>query len=35
MPLNLPVEVWILLAVAGLFFVAPVVLIYIAHRLLR
>lgn len=35
MPLNLPVEVWSLFAFAGLFFVAPFVLIYIAHRLSR
>jgi hypothetical protein len=35
MPLNLPTEVWILFAAAGAFFLAPIVLVYLAYRFLR
>ena len=35
MPLNLPLDVWLMLAGAGVLFLAPLVLIYIAYRMLR
>lgn len=35
MPLNLPLEIWIMFAGAGALFLSPVVLIYIAYRALR
>lgn len=35
MPLNLPIEIWIMLAGAGVLFLVPLVLIYLAYRALR
>lgn len=35
MPLNLPNEIWVMLLGAGAFFIAPIILLYIAYRLLR
>lgn len=35
MPLNLPIEIWLMLAGAGVLFLLPLVLIYLAYRALR
>jgi hypothetical protein len=35
MPLNLPSDVWLMLAGAGVLFLLPVILIYVVYRLLR
>ncbi len=35
MPLNLPIEIWLMLAGAGVLFLVPLVLIYIAYRSLH
>jgi hypothetical protein len=35
MPLNLPIEVWMMFVGAGALFTVPLILIYIAYRLLR
>jgi len=35
MPLNLPIEIWLMLAGAGVLFLTPVVLMYLAYRALR
>jgi hypothetical protein len=35
MPLNLPIEIWLMLAGAGVLFLLPVALIYLAYRVLR
>jgi hypothetical protein len=35
MPLNLPVDVWIMLAGAGLLFTLALLVIFVAYRLLR
>lgn len=35
MPLNLPPEIWFMLLGAGAFFIAPLILFYMAYRMLR
>lgn len=35
MPLNLPLEIWIMFAGAGALFLFPVVVIYLGYRMLR
>lgn len=35
MPLNLPPEIWFMFLGAGAFVVAPLILLYIAYRMLR
>lgn len=35
MPLNLPPEIWALFGGAAGFFLAPVLFLYVAYRLLR
>ena len=35
MPLNLPLDVWFMLAGAGVLFLTPLVLLYVAYRMLR
>jgi hypothetical protein len=35
MVLNLPSDVWVMLAGAGILFLLPVILIYLVYRLLR
>ena len=35
MPLNLPVDVWVMLAGAGVLFALALLVIFVAYRLLR
>lgn len=35
MPLNLPLDIWLLFAGAAVLFLSPLVVIYVAYRLLR
>jgi hypothetical protein len=35
MPLNLPLEVWVMLFGAGVLFLSPLVVVYLAYRGLR